>query len=111
MRPERFEQVEQLYHTALKHAESERDAFLGNACSGDETLRQEIQSLLRHDKETEDFLESPALDAAAKALAQASEHRNQSTVPVVLGQTVAHYRIRGNLRTTLLTFPALRCLI
>jgi serine/threonine protein kinase/Tfp pilus assembly protein PilF len=93
MTAERWQRVEQLYHAALEHAENERRTFLDNACSGDETLRQEIQSLLTHDKETKNFLESPAFDAVAKALAQASEHLNLSTGPIQLGQTIAHYRI------------------
>lgn len=67
MKPERLQQVEQLYHAALEHAESERGAFLDSACSGDEVLLQEVQSLLRHDNEVNDFLESPALEAVARS--------------------------------------------
>jgi eukaryotic-like serine/threonine-protein kinase len=93
MKPERLQQVEQLYHEALAHAENERDAFLDKACSGDETLRQQVRSLLIHDHESKDFLESPALEAAAKALAEASKHLSQSSGPIGVGRTVAHYRV------------------
>ena len=93
MKPERLQQVEQLYHAALEYAESERGNFLQKACSGDAALRQEVESLLTHDKETNDFLESPALQAVAKALAQASIHLNHPTGPIPLGQSIEHYRI------------------
>ena len=93
MKPERLQQVEQLYHATLEHAQDERGAFLEKACSGDEALRREVQSLLVHDEEiNKDFLESPALDAVARALAQAS-HSDQSNDPIQPGQTIQHYRI------------------
>ena len=46
MRPDRWRQVEQLYHSALEREESARDAFLREACRQDEELRYEVQSLL-----------------------------------------------------------------
>ena len=93
MRPERLQQVEQLYHAALQHSSSERGAFLEKACSGDEALRQEVQSLLIHDEEiNKDFLESPALDAVARALAEVSDS-NPLMDPIRPGQTIEHYRI------------------
>ena len=93
MKPERLQQVEQLYHAALQHSLSERGAFLEKACSGDKALRQEVQSLLVHDEEiNKDFLESPALDAVARALAEASDS-NPLMDPIRPGQTIEHYRI------------------
>jgi serine/threonine protein kinase/tetratricopeptide (TPR) repeat protein len=92
MKPERLQQVEQLYHAALEHSEGERGAFLDSACSGDEVLRREVESLLIHDKKAKDFLESPAL-AEAKALARASDGVVQPVRLILLGQTIAHYRI------------------
>jgi serine/threonine protein kinase len=46
MRPDRWRQVEQLYHSALAREEPERDAFLREACRGDEELQGEVRSLL-----------------------------------------------------------------
>ncbi len=46
MEPERWQKVEQLYHAALERGESERAAFLEEACGGDEGLRHEVKSLL-----------------------------------------------------------------
>jgi len=93
MKPEQLRQVEQLYHAALECAEHERSAFLEKACAGDQALRREVESLLIHDKKAEEFLESPALEAVAKALARASDCVDQPMGPIPLGQTIAHYRI------------------
>jgi Tol biopolymer transport system component/predicted Ser/Thr protein kinase len=46
MRPDRWRQVEQLYHSALEREESARDEFLREACREDEELRREVRSLL-----------------------------------------------------------------
>jgi eukaryotic-like serine/threonine-protein kinase len=46
MRPDRWRQVEQLYHSALEREETARDAFLREACGEDEDLRCEVRSLL-----------------------------------------------------------------
>ena len=40
MNSERWKRVEQLYHAAVKLAESERVSFLENSCCGDVALRQ-----------------------------------------------------------------------
>ena len=41
---ERWQQIEKLYHSALELDESQRKAFLDQACSGDEALRMEVES-------------------------------------------------------------------
>ena len=46
MRPDRWRQVELLYHSALERPEPARDAFLREACREDEELRCEVRSLL-----------------------------------------------------------------
>ena len=46
MRPDRWRQVESLYHSALEREEPARDAFLREACREDEELRCEVRSLL-----------------------------------------------------------------
>jgi Tol biopolymer transport system component/predicted Ser/Thr protein kinase len=46
MRPDRWRQVEQLYHSALERKEGSRDEFLRQACREDEDLHSEVRSLL-----------------------------------------------------------------
>jgi eukaryotic-like serine/threonine-protein kinase len=93
MNPERWQQVEELYHAALECAESERASFLERACPSDEALRRQVELLLIHDQQAKDFLESPAIEAVAKDLAQHPIHLNQRASRFALGQTISHYRI------------------
>jgi hypothetical protein len=61
MKPERWQQIERLYHAALKREPDARAAFLDDTCAGDEALRSEIESLLRFQGKAERFIEAPAL--------------------------------------------------
>ncbi len=70
MNPERWQQIDQLFHSALERHGGERVAFLAQACVDDERLRQEVESLLSfHDLATS-FIEKPAGDAAAELLVE-----------------------------------------
>src|ERR1700730_16034983 len=70
MTPERWQQVEQLYHAALEREESQRAAYLIQVCAGDDVLRREIESLLAQEKRGDALLDSPALEVAARAMAK-----------------------------------------
>jgi eukaryotic-like serine/threonine-protein kinase len=54
--PARWRQVEELYHAASQREESQRDAFLSEACKGDEELKSEVASLLRQQSTSEGLL-------------------------------------------------------
>ena len=69
MKNERWQQVEDLYDATLKKVPKERAAFLDQECAGDEQLRKEIESLLAYEQRAEKFIELPALDVAAKMMA------------------------------------------
>jgi Tol biopolymer transport system component len=56
---ERWRRIEDLYHRAQQHDESQRAAFLDDACAGDEGLRREVNSLLGYAPEAECFMEAP----------------------------------------------------
>ena len=64
MTSNRWEQIEELYHTALAHEESGRAAFLASACQGDEELRREVESLLNFARSASGLLDHPAGDLA-----------------------------------------------
>src|SRR6516162_9396649 len=86
MNPERWNQVEQLYHAVLQQQPEQRGRFLREVCSSDEDLRREIESLLGYETETAMMLDRPALEVAVRALAL--DHRNR-----MVGRTLGHYRI------------------
>src|SRR5215510_1259555 len=70
MTPERWQRIKQLYHIALGREANEREAFLAEVCAGDESLRSEVESLLRCDARAEGFMEAPALEVAAQLQAE-----------------------------------------
>ena len=88
MNPQRWHQVEQIYNSVLERNPAERIAFLEKACAGDEALRKEVESLLACNDEAEVFIESPAMEEAAQALAEDSEDRNN-----LVGRTLLHYSL------------------
>jgi serine/threonine-protein kinase len=96
MKPERWEQVAQLHRAVLERKETERSAFLDEACCGDEELRQEVLSLLRYEGKTVSFMESPALEVAAKELAgcEAEARKRQPIDRFLPGAVLAgRYRV------------------
>ncbi len=89
MTPERWEQIEPIYHAALAKAPAERSGFLTEACVGDAELCDEIAVLLSCDRRAEHFIEKPALEVAARALAASP---SQSVEPAIPTQ-ISSYRI------------------
>ena len=81
MTPDRWRQIERLYHEAREREPSERDRFLQEACA-DEAMRAEVESLLGCEARAGDYLEKPALELTAEALA---EGRARSMLGRVLG--------------------------
>ena len=69
MDSERWEQVDNLLQSVLRRAAVERDAFLRQACAGDEALEREVRSLLASHRDAGSFIESPAIEVAARAIA------------------------------------------
>src|SRR5215470_2543707 len=70
MTPERWRRIKHLYYTALERDANEREAFLAEACAGNEALRSDVESLLRCDARAERFIEAPALEVAAQLQAE-----------------------------------------
>src|SRR5262245_1917348 len=69
MERDRWEQIERLYYATLELEPGAREAFLDEACAGDEDLRREVAGLLACDIQNDSFIQSPAVEIAAKALA------------------------------------------
>src|SRR5437016_494637 len=70
MQPERWQQIDQLFHLALDKEVYERKLFLAEICAGDEVLRSEIEDLISSHEQAEEFIETPASDLAAELLGQ-----------------------------------------
>lgn len=91
MKEERWREVERLYHSTLEKHPSERSAFLAETCAGDDELRREIESLLVYEDRAENFIESRALNVAARMMAE----DDSGTVRV--GESFNQYRIVSQL--------------
>src|SRR5256886_3045614 len=88
MKPERWQQINDLFQSAVERPPQERTAFLEEACHGDERLRREVESLIACDERAENFIESPALEVALELLT------NDRTGAMV-GESIGHYRIES----------------
>lgn len=70
MNPERWKQIDELLDAALEIPHEKRAEFLAEKCGGDVKLKAEVLSLLKAQKETDEFLENSAMNLMAKEIAQ-----------------------------------------
>ena len=71
MAPDPWKKIEEVYHSAREREESQRAAFLNEACAGDDALRREVESLLACEGEPE----------AVQNPIPARDHESQITRP------------------------------
>jgi len=84
--PEQWHKVKEVFEAALGHAPEERSAFLGQACADDDSLRNEVKSLLSSYEQESQFMETPAAAMAAQSLV-----KEESTA--LVGQQLGHYEV------------------
>jgi serine/threonine protein kinase len=83
--PERWAQIEELFHRAAECAPENRAALLNDACGNDPELRREVETLLSCDEDAGGSLQPAVLGGF-------------ETVGVPLtGETISHYHILGGL--------------
>ncbi|MBL8205529.1 MAG: protein kinase [Blastocatellia bacterium] len=88
MTPERWQQIEELFHAAIEQPTALRSAFLQQVAGEDVALRQEVEKMLAADASAENAtLELPAQLAAEWAQEQAGSHAKQ----------LLHYRLLSQL--------------
>src|SRR5450432_2654540 len=97
MDSDRWKQIDNLLQAALERPPTGRAEFLRQACAGDEALEREVRSLLSSQQQAGSFLESPAMDVAARALALDQDQSATTTRRSPIGQTISHYRVVGEL--------------
>lgn len=90
MQPERWRRIEELYHSAARVPADRRGLFLRDACGDDEELYGEVESLLACQSSA--FIEEPAFGDAVRVIAPDTASFLASK-PVILGQTVSHFRV------------------
>jgi serine/threonine protein kinase/tetratricopeptide (TPR) repeat protein len=97
MDSDRWKQVDSLLQSVLERPREERDSFLRRACAADQALESEVRSLLRAQELAGRFLESPAIEAAAAAIARRQTKETQDDSNFLIGRIISHYRIAGKL--------------
>ena len=88
MTPERWQQVKEIFNSAINYRREERDSFLSEACSGDANLRREVESLIASHEQSGSFIDEPAFAAAASLLAD-------EKVALSSGDTIGSYEVRA----------------
>src|SRR5437867_8230137 len=86
MTPERWQQVKQIFQSALERNPAERSAFLNQACADDPALRSEVESLISSHDQAGDSIEAMAVEAATEMLA------SDPAGPIV-GKQIGHYQV------------------
>ncbi len=74
MDSERWQQVDQLFHSALERDPGAREEFLSQSCAGDDALRREVEALIKWHEQSGTFIETPAADIAAELLSVTESH-------------------------------------
>lgn len=86
MTPEQWQQVKELFQSALELEPEQRPAYLDAACGIDPSLRGEVESLLEADEGSERFIERPALAFSAELMADRPGE-------LVYGSRIGHYQV------------------
>src|SRR4051812_14646721 len=89
MTPERWQQIERIYHAALELPATARAAYLREQCAEDEALHGEVESLLRN-VEPNGFLERRAVEVVAEEYAS-------EIVPDLTGRKLGRYHVISRL--------------
>lgn len=86
MSSERLKKAGELFHAALEQRPEQRAIFLEQTCSGDQLLREEVESLLAAHQKAESFMKLPAVSVVAVELLDQEEQ-------LVEGQQIGSYKI------------------
>jgi len=88
MTPEQWQQLKQIFQSALERTPAERSVFLAQACGDDAVLRNEVESLISSHNQAGESIEAMAAEAATEMLDQAG--------PIV-GKQIGHYLVTRRL--------------
>ena len=93
MNSDQYRELDRLLQAALERPREEREAFLHDACAGNESLERHVRVLLESEPHVTDFLERPAIALAAQSLARKRSDAPHDHADSLIGRTLSHYRI------------------
>jgi eukaryotic-like serine/threonine-protein kinase len=88
MEPGRWAQITDIYHATIARPPEERVSFVGQQCHGDESLRRQVEAMVKSHERSDDFIETPAFAIAPELLIEVQ------TVDLI-GQSIGHYQIES----------------
>jgi serine/threonine protein kinase/Tfp pilus assembly protein PilF len=88
MEPGRWARITDIYHSTIARPPEERVSFVGQQCHGDESLRRQVEAMVKSHERSGDFIETPAFVIAPELLIEAQ------TVDLI-GQSIGHYQIES----------------
>src|SRR4029077_4102666 len=86
MEPGRWGRITDIYHATIARPPEERASFLGEECHGDESLRKQVEAMVKSHERSGNFIESPAFAVAPELLID-------EPTGDLIGQSIGHYRI------------------
>ena len=86
MQPDRWKQVKEIFQSAVELPPAHRDTFLAEACLGHDSLRREVESLIRSHELPGSFIDSPAYQMI-------DDSPVAGTRELTPGQTLGPYKI------------------
>ena len=88
MEPRRWARITEIYHATITRPPEERASFVGEECHGDESLRKQVEAMVKSHERSGDFIESPAFAIAPELLIEVQ------TIDLT-GQSIGHYQIES----------------
>jgi len=85
--PQRWRQIEDLFHESLAMPEESRAGFLRERCGDDAELHTEVETLLEFEAKPMDLIEQPVINAAHEFATGSSKQR------IAPGNVIGHYEI------------------
>src|SRR5436190_2321992 len=85
MTPERWQQVKQIFSSAIQYSPQERNSYLSDVCLGDDALRSEVESLIASHEKSGEFIDQPAYQAATWLTKERAE--------LSVGQKIGMYEV------------------
>lgn len=91
MTPDRWQQIEEIFHEALELDEAARPGYLVERTGDDDELRSEVEKLLSQFDDASSFIEQPLFDSAKSGFL--SNLLDDSDEDPMVGKVLGNYRI------------------
>src|SRR5437870_3893098 len=88
MEAARWARITNIYHAAIARPTVERASFLGDQCDGDESLRKQVEAMVRSHELSGDFIELPAFAVAPELLVN-------EPAGALIGRSIGCYQIQS----------------